>query len=229
MLHRWAMTILTGQGKNAELTVFHLWDDSMAGISAHSNEKNELSDLPYSGIAAWRGCDNFRIRENKVHSVMKLLNDGGGIYVTGNTGGQITCNQVYDIREKEEDPDNKRHGIYPDEKTSNCVVESNLVYGCPSAVLNHMSDGNTIRNNVFVSTEGPVKLSFIRCQKYVIEKNAIQARDEITFLHRQDAFAVFDENLLYSGINRIESVFVADDYSCGKPTKLDTGIRQKKQ
>jgi len=184
--------------------------------------ENELLNLPYTGICAGWKCDNILIKRNKVKNAVYILNDGGGIYVTGNKDGLITSNIVSDIFQKQDNPDiSQRNGIYLDEQISGYIVENNLVYECPSALLNHMSKGNIIRNNAYVSTNGSVMLSFIRCQEYIIEKNAVQAAEEVTFAHRQDAFAKFDANLLYSSLNRIESVYVNDDYKRSEPVKLN--------
>jgi len=198
-----------------------IYYSAIAICASHSSNcriiANVLTDLPYTAICAGWGCDNFRIIGNKVYNAVNVLNDGGGIYVTGGDDGEITGNTVYGVLQKYEEPDTSRNGIYLDERTLRCVVEGNLVCGCPSAMMNHMSKGNIIRNNVFVCREETVMLSFIRCQSYVLERNTVHARDELTFAHRRDAFARFEENLLYSGLDRIESVLVADDYTRGKP------------
>jgi len=62
-----------------------------SGITAQTLIKNNLiSDLPYTGISAgWHWsteptpCREVRIEGNHIHHIMKILSDGGGIYILG--------------------------------------------------------------------------------------------------------------------------------------------------
>ena len=183
--------------------------------------KNELSDLPYTGISVSWGGRRCRIKENKVFNAVNLLNDGGGIYVAMCSDGEIIGNAVYSILQKHEEADTTRNGLYLDEQTEGWLVECNLVSGCESAMMNHMAKNNVIRNNAFVSQDGPVMLSFIRCGDYVIEQNAVQSMDTVRFAHKKGSFVKFGENLLYSGTGKVESIYVNDDYSREEPVTLN--------
>ena len=181
---------------------------------------NELRDMPYSAIGSVGG-DGLRINYNRIYNAVNMLNDGAGIYATFSIDSEMIGNAVYGVKQKYDEPDTTRNGLYLDEQTTGWLVEGNLTSGCASAMMNHMSRGNTLRNNAFVSQDGAVMLSFIRCQDYLVEKNAFQAKEEVTFAHRRDAFAAFEGNLTYSAASRVESIYVGDDYSRSEPEALN--------
>ena len=173
---------------------------------------NELRDLPYTGIASVGGEYIF-ISENKMYDVMKELNDGAGIYATFSKNGRMIANAVFGIATQDNsDSGSIRNGLYLDEQTGGWIVEGNLTSGCASAMLNHMSKGNILRNNAFVSQDGGVMLSFVRCEDYILENNAIQARGNVVIVQKRNAFAAFENNLIYSGTGVVESEYIGDDY-----------------
>ncbi|MCL2060323.1 MAG: right-handed parallel beta-helix repeat-containing protein [Oscillospiraceae bacterium] len=173
---------------------------------------NVLRELPYTGIASVGG-KSVNITGNKMYEVMKELNDGAGIYATFSKNGRMSTNAVYGIMTQDnDDPGSIRNGLYLDEQTGGWVVEGNLTSGCASGMLNHMSKGNIVRNNAFVSQDGGVMLTFVRCEGYIFENNAIQASGNVLIVQRRDAFSTFSGNSIYSGTGVVESEYIGDDY-----------------
>ncbi|MCK5465397.1 MAG: right-handed parallel beta-helix repeat-containing protein, partial [Bacteroidales bacterium] len=77
-----------------------------SGITAQTLIKNnQISDLPYTGISVgWHWsteptpCREVRIEGNHIHHILKILSDGGGIYVLGlQPGGKITGNHIHHV------------------------------------------------------------------------------------------------------------------------------------
>ena len=77
-----------------------------SGLTAQTLIKNnQISDLPYTGISAgWHWsteptpCKEVRIEGNHIHHIMKILSDGGGIYILGlQPGGKIAGNHIHHV------------------------------------------------------------------------------------------------------------------------------------
>ncbi|MDQ1914239.1 discoidin domain-containing protein [Paenibacillus sp. GD4] len=129
-------------------------------------EHNELTDLPYSGISLGWGfttnttaLKNNSIRYNRISHVMKLLDDGGGIYTLSyQPGTRITDNYIHDVLRSpwttmNQPPDKewwKNLGIYLDQNSSGMTVMNNVIlnterdiktneapYGTSTFIRNH--------------------------------------------------------------------------------------------
>lgn len=111
-------------------------------------ERNELRDLPYSGISVGWGwgtssyAASNRIRYNWIENIMQVLRDGGAVYtLSPQTGSEISynyvCRQVND------------HGaIYADEGTSGYYIHHNVLSHIgESWLFNHNADYNTVEYN----------------------------------------------------------------------------------
>lgn len=109
---------------------------------------NEIHDAPYVGIGIG-GTDNV-IEYNKVTKVMQELADGSGIYATFCKNLLLRGNYVGDLTVGKH---GKVHSYYLDEWTNNSLVEKNISYEVNSPCFNHITKGNTVRNNIFISKE----------------------------------------------------------------------------
>ena len=109
---------------------------------------NEIHDAPYVGIGIG-GTDNV-IEYNKVTKVMQELADGSGIYATFCKNLVMRGNYVGDLTVGKH---GKVHSYYLDEYTNNSLVERNISYGSSSPCFNHLTKGNTVRNNIFINNE----------------------------------------------------------------------------
>ena len=200
---------------------------SAIAISSHGCDVigNEVSDAPYSGIAysytagGEAGVDPARIENNTVSKVMRLLNDGGAIYVTFTENGVVRGNIVSGIQQGDE-PDTGRNGIYLDEHTFDWTVEKNLVIDCTHPTLNHMLSGNIYRDNVFVSGSW-LKVNAIRCKEFAFLRNILYARGKVIFYNNSGAITDFSQNLLYSESGEYEEQLVDENYRHYETRKLD--------
>ncbi|MCC7498298.1 MAG: right-handed parallel beta-helix repeat-containing protein [Bryobacterales bacterium] len=123
--------------------------------SADEVSHNHIHDLSYTAISVgWTWgykpsqCRGHRIEYNHLHDIgQRRLSDMGAIYTLGiQPGTVIRNNLIHDVT-------SFRYGgfgIYPDEGSSEIVIENNIVYGCSSAGFDqHYGRENTIRNNIF--------------------------------------------------------------------------------
>jgi hypothetical protein len=160
---------------------------SRDGDACHDNTVtgNEISDGYYVGIQF--GGSHNHYENNIVTSVMKGFGDGGAFYGDGKEN-VIRGNVIKDIR---------AHGYYIDELGEGIMVENNLSINCRSALHLHMASNNTIRNNIFDSTNDIV-LSFQKCSGTVMEKNILMAQNKIDWWEKPNPDVVWKNNLFFS-------------------------------
>ncbi|MDE3164830.1 MAG: right-handed parallel beta-helix repeat-containing protein [Acidobacteriota bacterium] len=116
---------------------------------------NHIHDLFYTAISAgwtWGYGENQSkgniIEYNHLHDIGKeMLSDMGGIYTLGvQPGTRIRNNLIHDIASFTYGG----WGIYPDEGSSEMLIENNIVYRCKSAGFHqHYGRENIVRNNIF--------------------------------------------------------------------------------
>lgn len=116
---------------------------------------NHIHDLFYTGISVgwqWnfepsKAVDN-AIEFNHIHDVGRgMLSDMGGIYTLGRSPGtHVRGNVIHDVTERAYGG----WGIYPDEGSSDIVIDRNLVYRCSSGpFFPHINHDLTVENNIF--------------------------------------------------------------------------------
>ena len=116
---------------------------------------NHIHDLFYTAISVgwtWGYAANQSkgniIEYNHLHDIGKeMLSDMGGIYTLGEQPGtRIRNNLIHDIASFTYGG----WGIYPDEGSSDMLIENNIVYHCKSAGFHqHYGRENLVRNNVW--------------------------------------------------------------------------------
>jgi parallel beta-helix repeat protein len=116
---------------------------------------NHIHDLYYTAISVgwtWGYGPNQSkgnsIEYNHLHHVGKeMMSDMGGIYTLGvQPGTVLRGNHIHDVAAFAYGG----WGIYPDEGSSEMLIEGNVVYRCKSAGFHqHYGRDNTVRNNVF--------------------------------------------------------------------------------
>lgn len=126
-------------------------------------EHNEVSDMPYTGISVGWGWtlkgtalkDNI-IRQNHVHHVMNLLDDGGGIYtLSKQPGTYISENYIHDIKRSPWAGAYPVAGIYLDEGSDLITVQNNVLQNVEQNIyLNSVSKPPVGSQNRFMNNEG---------------------------------------------------------------------------
>lgn len=155
-------------------------------------DHNEIRDAPYVAIAC--GGHDTKITNNKISKVMQVLSDGGGIYVTFCKNLKLIGNYVHDI------PIQGGYGTcayYLDELTSNALVKNNLSVNVARAMHNHLSENNTIENNVFINNTGGLRITFHRCQDFNLTNNIFLAKDSLE-IKGLNVITTGKSNFLYS-------------------------------
>ncbi|NOY79963.1 MAG: right-handed parallel beta-helix repeat-containing protein [Kiritimatiellaeota bacterium] len=172
---------------------------------------NEVRNFPYTGVAvgwSWglaetSAADN-AIEYNHIHRVMRLIEDGGGIYTLGRQPGTvIRGNVIHDIFEGPFACSEGQLGIYLDEGSGPFLVEQNLVYDVQFGGYNqHRARGNTVRNNIIAFVrQDPVTSARSHSPAYTFERNIVYLEQEDMLSRRHDpgkADTVFDWNLYWS-------------------------------
>ena len=116
---------------------------------------NHIHDLFYTAISVgwtWGYAANQSkgnvIEYNHLHDIGKqMLSDMGGIYTLGEQPGtRIRNNLIHDVASFTYGG----WGIYPDEGSSEMLIENNIVYRCKSAGFHqHYGRENIVRNNIW--------------------------------------------------------------------------------
>jgi hypothetical protein len=124
---------------------------------AHHNRiaHNEVCDFRYTGISLGWTWDIVRsptrdnvVEQNHVHHVMRVLEDGGGVYSLGLTPGSvIRNNHIHHVGRPE---DGVGHGVYLDGGSSGVLTENNLVHdvGGGGIRVQHGTACLTVLNNI---------------------------------------------------------------------------------
>ena len=166
--HIWltGVGVLVGRACGNTVRRCHIHDFYYSGISVGWNWGYSESDA-YGNVIEW----------NHIHDLGKgLLSDMGGVYLLGPaTGTRVRHNRIHDIR-------SLRYGgwaMYPDEGSSDLLIENNLCYNTDREVFHqHYGRNNRVRNNIF-AYGGDAVLAYTRMEGHlglIFEHNLIVAR-----------------------------------------------------
>jgi parallel beta-helix repeat protein len=185
---------------------------------------NHIHDMPYCGIRG--GIWNTELYEvieyNYIHHIMKMLNDGAGVFNCG-IGSVIRNNRVHDSYGFSA----MGWGLYLDHYRTNVTMENNIVYNTRSGGL-HLHDnwGNNIVNNIFAFGKD-LQISITRFHGIVFSKRMRKYRHPIqTFQHNIVYWGegVFSYNL---DCNRLDLATAPErfDYNVYYKAKGDKTVR----
>ena len=162
------------------------------GFTAETTIKNnEIADLPYSGISiGWEWspaetpCRNNVIDGNHIHHILKVLSDGGGIYMLGlQPGSKLINNHIHDVEINAGRAES--NGMFLDEGTTNVIIANNLIYNIAKSPLRfHRATTNLIKDNYLFCTGDNPPIRYNRTKEEDIEKVGNRV------------FSVSDENYL---------------------------------
>ncbi len=131
------------------------------GFGAGNEISNcEVYDLPYTGISlGWQwnplptSSRNNRILNNRIHHVMQVLGDGGGIYTLGyQPGSLIKGNDIHDILRSELNHASDNNGMFIDEGSKGYTIEENTISNTAHTnIRGHRAAGVELTRNTFHS------------------------------------------------------------------------------
>jgi hypothetical protein len=169
--------VVSGMSPGVEEKGFHIY-------------RNEIHDAPYSGMDC-RGSD-YLIEENLVYRVMREVSDGGAIYGVMRRS-IVRGNCVRDVVKAVEG-----YGVssyYLDEGSEDCVIEHNVSVGVERPILNHISHGIIIRDNVFIAATN-MTLYFGRSSGCSFAGNTLYVPGKIT-IERPAAITLWTNNIVF--------------------------------
>jgi len=154
----------------------HLWLNgvgvSIGRSSGNTVRRCHIHDFCYSGVTvgatggyAESNAYGNVIEWNTIHDLGRgQLSDMGGVYLVGITAGTRVChNLIHDVR-------SLRYGgwaIYPDEGSSELLIENNLCYNTDREIFHqHYGRNNVVRNNIF-AYGGKAVLAYTRMEQHL--------------------------------------------------------------
>lgn len=150
---------------------------------------NTLHHTPYSAVNA--GGSHLRFEHNRFHHVMEELLDGAAIYIFAGKNCILRGNFTYDVR------DEQVHAYYLDEQSADCLVAGNVATGVPWPIHNHMAWNCVLRNNVCLHSNA-LRMSFINCNCFRLERNVFACEGEIAFEPSYTGVSLLKNNVCFS-------------------------------
>lgn len=145
-------------------------------------KNNHIYDLPYTGVSVgWEWspaptpCRENHIEGNHIHHIMKVLSDGGGIYMLGlQPGSSIKNNLIHDVSLNAGRAES--NGMFLDEGTTHVTVSDNIIYNIAKSPLRfHRATTNLVSHNVLSCSDNtpPVRYNSTREEDIKLENNLI--------------------------------------------------------
>jgi hypothetical protein len=162
-----------------------------AGLSAETLIKNNhIFNLPYTGISVgwmWSPVPTpsrqNTIAGNHIHDIMKILSDGGGIYMLGLQPQSIILNnRIHDVELNAGKAES--NGMFLDEGITDVLVEGNLVYNIAKSPLRfHRATVNLVRYNYFFCKDGnpPIRYNTTKEEDIHQVDNKVFSEGEVNY------------------------------------------------
>ncbi|MFC0875429.1 right-handed parallel beta-helix repeat-containing protein [Saccharicrinis sp. FJH2] len=203
-------------------------EEGVAGVVFYSYpncilENNYIDSIAWSGIH-FRG-DNILIKNNYVNHYCIRNNDGGGIYCGGSSINNLNNRRVLgNIIHIPEEIDNKyntehyNHGIYLDNKSTEIIVENNIITNATNGgIFIHDANKNIIKNNIVYNCRYGISAQSDYIEDWsmrgnVVKRNFIFASDQaVRFrfwresgenIDKIEQFGIIDSNSYFIPINQ---------------------------
>ncbi|MEO6289929.1 MAG: right-handed parallel beta-helix repeat-containing protein, partial [Ginsengibacter sp.] len=188
---------------------------------------NDVGDFRYTGISvgwvwgyAFSPAVNNKIIYNYIHHIgWGVLSDMAAIYTLGiSDGTEVSNNKISDVYSY----DYGGWGLYPDEGSTNILMENNLVYNTKTGGFHqHYGKDNIIRNNIIAFNE-KFQAQFSRIEEHhsIDFKNNIILTDKGFLLQGawQTGNLTIDSNC-YWNMNNTKVIFIQSTGSYGANPK----------
>ena len=179
---------------------------------------NRIENSPYCGIVC--SGDNHTIENNYLYGCMQKLSDGAAIYCSRAGNTKILNNYICGMTSEQS------QGIYLDELSQNCLIDSNAVVNVIKAFHNHLAKNTHVKNNIIVNDNNTV-ITMSRSTGYSWENNIIFSNGDIEFdckgyfgySNTLDDSIHFSNDILFSKNGKI---ICYDEIDCGKYNILNT-------
>ncbi|TKG94674.1 right-handed parallel beta-helix repeat-containing protein [Puteibacter caeruleilacunae] len=190
---------------------------------------NDIGNFYYSGVSVgwiWGYADSNakrnKITHNNIHHIgWALLSDMAAVYTLGKSQGTIISNNIV----------HHVHaysyggwGLYPDEGSSDIVMENNLVYNTKTGGFHqHYGKNNKIRNNIFAFA----KLYQAQCTRvekhrsFDFEHNILLFDEGVVLKGAWEKIDIHMDNNLYWNVNNDEYIFNGKSFDEWKKTGHD--------
>ena len=217
--------------------IFHSGAGILVGQAAgNCILRNHIHHLYYTGISVgwvwgYKESESYGniVEYNHVHDIGNdWLSDMGGIYLLGIAPGtRVRFNVVHDVRSAVYGG----VGIYPDEGSTDLLIEGNLVFACRSFLFSqNYGRGNVVRHNLFSGgEENQLALHRIEPGKLalIFEDNVLDYHRGATFcggyMNRTlDPDTVIFRNNWYCPQNT-EAQFMEMDFAAWQKAGMDNG------
>lgn len=106
----------------------------VTGASGTVVAHNEVDDVPHAGIVVYEGRGT-RVLNNLVHHTMRVLADGGGIYISGPQGDSYATGALIRGNVVRDTITSYNYGLYTDYGAAHVTVESNAVHRSEASVV----------------------------------------------------------------------------------------------
>ena len=214
-----------------------VYDDGVGIVATNDAnmviEHNLIRYCPYTGVSigwSWdtssQGCMNNEIRYNEIHDVMRLHDDGGGIYTLGKMqGGNFHHNYIWNNHKSTYEGGYPNAGIYLDNGSKYKSVHDNVLDSTNDAfyAINAPNLLNTFQNNFY-----NVPLGNISNQNTVQNNTAVSGNNwnatALGIMNNAGLEASY-KDILYSGNipGRVEAENYTDMRCVQNITAIDTG------